>query len=185
MTTPRLHLFSTTSPAAGSTRSGLFRMITSKDSMETTEYFIPRLLRQSIVPPPINLGHHLHHHTTAANTPPPGVLSHFGMTLEDPACYLAKYAEARLEESHERQTRDGVRTQRTKMIEQDIETLCARAEATEQRAKTLQVSLGAAHVDIRDLIESRRDDKLEMAELRSRAQDIEASFWDLERHLGL
>nr|GEY70428.1 hypothetical protein [Tanacetum cinerariifolium]GEY77134.1 hypothetical protein [Tanacetum cinerariifolium] len=96
----------------------------------------------------------------------------------------AEYAEARLEHSHERQTGDGVCTQRTEMIEQDIEALRARSEATEQRAQTLQVSLGATHMDIRDLTESRRDDRLEMGELRSRAQDIEASFCDLERHLG-
>ncbi|GJW82075.1 hypothetical protein Tco_0146050 [Tanacetum coccineum] len=79
---------------------------------------------------------------------------------------LAKYVEARLEKSHEWQTGDGVRTQRTEMIEQDIKILHARAEAAE------------------DLIESRRDDKLEMAELRSRAQDIEASFWDLGRTMS-
>ncbi|GKC27257.1 hypothetical protein Tco_1034551 [Tanacetum coccineum] len=59
-----------------------------------------------------------------------------------------------------------------------------RAEAAEQRVKTLQVSLGAARMNVRDLIESREADRFEMAELRSRAHDIEAGFWDLERHLG-
>nr|GEY30123.1 hypothetical protein [Tanacetum cinerariifolium] len=66
----------------------------------------------------------------------------------------------------------------------DIEALRARAEAAEQRAHILHMSLGAAHMDIRDLTECRRDDRLEMAELRSRAQDIEARICDLERHLG-
>ncbi|GKE57104.1 hypothetical protein Tco_1496289, partial [Tanacetum coccineum] len=59
-----------------------------------------------------------------------------------------------------------------------------RTEAAEQRAETLQVSLGAARMNIRDLIESREADRFEMAELQSRAHDIEAGFWDLERHLG-
>nr|GEW31889.1 hypothetical protein [Tanacetum cinerariifolium] len=39
-------------------------------------------------------------------------------------------------------------------------------------------------VHIEDLIESREAYKFEMAELRSQAQDIEASFLDLESHLG-
>ncbi|GKD06406.1 reverse transcriptase domain-containing protein, partial [Tanacetum coccineum] len=65
----------------------------------------------------------------------------------------------------------------------DVETLHARAEAAEQRAEALQALLGAARIDIRDLIKSRRTDRLEMAELQSRAQDIEASLWDIERHL--
>ncbi|GJT63473.1 hypothetical protein Tco_1007006 [Tanacetum coccineum] len=80
------------------------------------------------------------------------------------ACYQAKYAKSCLERSHERQTADGAL--KTDMTEQDIKTLHARAEAAEQRAETLQV------------------DRIEMAELRSRAKDIEASFLDLERHLG-
>ncbi|GJW18236.1 hypothetical protein Tco_0025672 [Tanacetum coccineum] len=97
----------------------------------------------------------------------------------------AEYAESHLEQSHDRQARDRARTQRTDMIEQDIEASRARVEAAEQRAKTLQVSLGAARIDVRDLIESREADRLEMAELQSQAQNIEASFWDLERRLGL
>ncbi|GJR49564.1 hypothetical protein Tco_1400085 [Tanacetum coccineum] len=72
--------------------------------------------------------------------------------------------------SHERHTGDGAR--RIDMTEQDIETLRARAEAAEQRADTLQVSLGAARIDVEDLIESREADRLEMAELRSRAQEM-------------
>ncbi|GKE15534.1 hypothetical protein Tco_1423111 [Tanacetum coccineum] len=82
---------------------------------------------------------------------------------------------------HHNVTRDGVRTQ---MTEHDIETLRARVEAAEQRAETLQVSLGAARMDVRDLIESREADMPEMAELHSRAQDIEASIWDLKRYIG-
>ncbi|GKE78392.1 hypothetical protein Tco_1544512, partial [Tanacetum coccineum] len=60
--------------------------------------------------------------------------------------------------------------------EHDIKTLRARVEAVEQRAETLQVSLGAAQTDIRDLIESREADRPEIVELCYRAQDIEASF---------
>ncbi|GJT14858.1 hypothetical protein Tco_0873564 [Tanacetum coccineum] len=86
----------------------------------------------------------------------------------------AEYAKSCLEQSHERQTRDRARL--TDMTGQDIETLHAMAEAAEQRAETRQVSLGAARMDVRDLIEFREADKLEMAELRGRAQDIEASF---------
>ncbi|GJV54197.1 hypothetical protein Tco_1449938 [Tanacetum coccineum] len=40
-------------------------------------------------------------------------------------------------------------------------------------------------MDITDLIESCRADRLEMAELRSRAHDIEANFWEIERHLAM
>nr|GEV92555.1 hypothetical protein [Tanacetum cinerariifolium] len=60
----------------------------------------------------------------------------------------------------------------------------AKDEAAELRAETLQVSLGAARMDVRDLIRSRKADRFEMAELQSQAHDIEASFWDLETHLG-
>ncbi|GKE11506.1 hypothetical protein Tco_1415057 [Tanacetum coccineum] len=58
----------------------------------------------------------------------------------------------------------------------DIEASLDRAEATEQRAETLQVSLGAARIDVRDLIESCEAAKFEMSKLWSRAQDIVASF---------
>ncbi|GJS80585.1 hypothetical protein Tco_0730466 [Tanacetum coccineum] len=68
-----------------------------------------------------------------------------------------EYAESYRERSHERQTGDGAR--RTDMTEQDIETLRTRAETAEQRAETLQVSLGAAQMDVRDLIESREADR--------------------------
>ncbi|GJT23308.1 hypothetical protein Tco_0893245 [Tanacetum coccineum] len=73
---------------------------------------------------------------------------------------------------------------KTDMTKQDIKASRAMAEATEQQAKTLQVSLGAAQMDVRDLIESHETYKLEMAELQSRAQDIKVSFWDLKRHLA-
>nr|GFC83470.1 hypothetical protein [Tanacetum cinerariifolium] len=59
------------------------------------------------------------------------------------------------------------------------------AEAAQHRAETLQVSLGVARMDVRDLIESQEAGRFEMAELQSRAQDIKVSFRDLERHLGL
>ncbi|GJY61447.1 hypothetical protein Tco_0462104 [Tanacetum coccineum] len=39
-------------------------------------------------------------------------------------------------------------------------------------------------IDIADLKDSRRADRLEMAELRSRAQDIEACIWEIERHFA-
>nr|GFD10774.1 hypothetical protein [Tanacetum cinerariifolium] len=58
------------------------------------------------------------------------------------------------------------------------------AEAAKQQDEILQVSLGSARINVRDLIESREAYKFEMAELRSQAQDIEASFLDLESHLG-
>ncbi|GJS82755.1 hypothetical protein Tco_0749296 [Tanacetum coccineum] len=55
------------------------------------------------------------------------------------------------------------KARRTHMIEQGIATLRARAEAAEQRVETLQVSLGAARMDVKDLIESREADRIEMA----------------------
>ncbi|GJW47115.1 hypothetical protein Tco_0078761 [Tanacetum coccineum] len=61
----------------------------------------------------------------------------------------AEYAETRLERSHE------------------VEALHARAETAEQRAETLHISLGAAQIDIIDLLESRRADSLKMPDLRS------------------
>ncbi|GJS67235.1 hypothetical protein Tco_0681799, partial [Tanacetum coccineum] len=97
----------------------------------------------------------------------------------------AEYVEICHEQSHDRHTIEGARTQRTDMTEQDIEVSRARAEAAEQRVETLQVSLGAAWMNVRDLIESREADMFEMAELQSRAHDIEAGFWDLERHLEI
>ncbi|GJX45962.1 hypothetical protein Tco_0262638 [Tanacetum coccineum] len=78
----------------------------------------------------------------------------------------------------------GDEARRTDMTTHDIEALRARAEAAEQRAETLEVLLGATRMDVRDLIESREDEMLEMAELRSREHDIEASFLEIERHLG-
>ncbi|GJY29409.1 hypothetical protein Tco_0405176 [Tanacetum coccineum] len=79
----------------------------------------------------------------------------------------AGYVESRLEQSHDRQTRDGASTQRTDMTEQDSKASHARSEATEQQDETLQVSLGAARMDVIDLIESREADRFEMVELRS------------------
>ncbi|GJY78291.1 hypothetical protein Tco_0484092 [Tanacetum coccineum] len=61
------------------------------------------------------------------------------------------------------------------MTGQDVVALDAWAEAIEQRAEALQISLGATQIDITDLLESRRDDSLEMPDLRSRAHDIEAN----------
>ncbi|GKD14202.1 hypothetical protein Tco_1198609 [Tanacetum coccineum] len=66
---------------------------------------------------------------------------------------------------HQYRTGDRVRLQRVEMTEQDVEALDAWAEATEQQAEALQISLGATQIDITDLLESRRDDRLEMAEL--------------------
>ncbi|GJX43615.1 hypothetical protein Tco_0260291 [Tanacetum coccineum] len=48
------------------------------------------------------------------------------------------------------------------MIEPEVEVLRARAEAAEKLAEALHASLGAAQMDIRDLIESRMTDRLEM-----------------------
>ncbi|GJS76699.1 hypothetical protein Tco_0726580 [Tanacetum coccineum] len=85
-----------------------------------------------------------------------------------------EFRETRLEWSHVRQTGDKARlSEGADMAGQDVETLHARAEATE--AETLQASLasvGAAQMDITDLLESHRSDRLEMAELQSRAHDI-------------
>nr|GEY34801.1 putative reverse transcriptase domain-containing protein [Tanacetum cinerariifolium] len=51
------------------------------------------------------------------------------------------------------------------MTERNIEALRTRAEAAEQRAETLHVSLGATRMDVVVLIESREADRLKMAEL--------------------
>ncbi|GKG50234.1 hypothetical protein Tco_0521334, partial [Tanacetum coccineum] len=77
----------------------------------------------------------------------------------------AEYVESRHKQSHDRQTVEGARTQSTDMTEQDIKASRARAEAAEKRVKTLQVSLGAARMNIRDLIGSCEADRFEMAEL--------------------
>ncbi|GKE29402.1 hypothetical protein Tco_1444786, partial [Tanacetum coccineum] len=74
--------------------------------------------------------------------------------------------------------------ERVVMTEHEVEALRAMAEAAEQRTKALQASLGDAQMNIRDSIESHRTDRLEMIELQNRAHDIEASFWEIERHLG-
>ncbi|GJY31128.1 hypothetical protein Tco_0414623 [Tanacetum coccineum] len=67
-----------------------------------------------------------------------------------------------------RQIRDRAHTQRTDMTEQDIEASRARAEAIEQRAETLQVSLRVVRMDVRDLIKSCETDRFEMTELRNK-----------------
>ncbi|GKC01313.1 hypothetical protein Tco_0987449, partial [Tanacetum coccineum] len=87
-----------------------------------------------------------------------------------------EYVETRLERSHVRQTGDRVRLQRVVMTRWDVEALHDRDEAVEKQAEALQISLGATQMDITDLLESRRADMLEMAELQSRAQNIEASL---------
>ncbi|GKF46228.1 hypothetical protein Tco_0136030 [Tanacetum coccineum] len=90
-------------------------------------------------------------------------------------------AETRLEQRHIRQNGDRVGLQRAEMTEQDVEVVHTRAEAAEQ----LHGSLRVAQMDITDLRESRRADRLEMAELRSRAQDIEARLWEIKMHFGI
>ncbi|GJZ53258.1 hypothetical protein Tco_0608143 [Tanacetum coccineum] len=64
-----------------------------------------------------------------------------------------------------RHTGERVRIQRAVMTEQDVEALHAKVEAAEQRAEALQISLGAAQMDITNLLEFRRADRLEMVEL--------------------
>ncbi|GJX08999.1 hypothetical protein Tco_0198858 [Tanacetum coccineum] len=121
----------------------------------------------------------------SAVPPPPKHIESVGDDIESPRASLASamqetmtlYARVGLLEQHDVVTRGSLRIARGK-------TLHTGAETAEQRAETQQVSLRAAQIDVRDLIESREADRLEMAELRSRAQDIEASFWDFERHLG-
>ncbi|GJS80480.1 hypothetical protein Tco_0730361 [Tanacetum coccineum] len=54
-------------------------------------------------------------------------------------------------------------------LRQDVEAPHARAETLEQRVEALQALLGAAYMDIIDLRESRRADRLEMVELQSQA----------------
>ncbi|GKE64831.1 hypothetical protein Tco_1518992, partial [Tanacetum coccineum] len=80
---------------------------------------------------------------------------------------ITKLHSTRLERSHVRQTGDIVCIQRADMTEKDVEALHARAER--QQVEALQISFGFAQMDITDLLESRRVNRLEMAELRSRA----------------
>ncbi|GKF42467.1 hypothetical protein Tco_0125809, partial [Tanacetum coccineum] len=68
-------------------------------------------------------------------------------------------------EQHDMVTRESLRITRGRLTRSQL-----RAEYAEQ--------------EVRELREFRMTDKLEMAELQSRVQDIEASFWDLKRHLG-
>ncbi|GJS64850.1 hypothetical protein Tco_0679414 [Tanacetum coccineum] len=62
------------------------------------------------------------------------------------------------------------------MTEQDVKALHARVEAAEQRAKAVQILVGSTQMNIIYLLEPRMVDGLKMAELRSRAQDIEAKL---------
>nr|GEW18094.1 reverse transcriptase domain-containing protein [Tanacetum cinerariifolium] len=71
------------------------------------------------------------------------------------------------------------------MTGQDVEAPHTRVEAAKQRAEALHASLGAAQIDIAYLRESCRSDRLEMAELQSRAQDIKARLWEIKRHFGI
>ncbi|GJS87738.1 reverse transcriptase domain-containing protein [Tanacetum coccineum] len=138
----------------------------------------------SIVPPPSS---------TLLPPPPEHVESvaddietmHARLIYAEQETLRAVYAEQEVRELQDFRTGDGVRTQRAMMTKQVVEALCARAEAIEQRAEALHISLGAAQIDITNLMESRRADRLEMTELRSRAQNIEASIWEIKRHLGL
>ncbi|GKE69665.1 hypothetical protein Tco_1527737, partial [Tanacetum coccineum] len=82
----------------------------------------------------------------------------------------AEYVESHFEQSHNRHIRDRARIRRTDMTEQDIKASRARSEAIEQRVEILKVSLRAARMDVRDLIESREADRIEMVVLRSQAQ---------------
>nr|GFB04546.1 hypothetical protein [Tanacetum cinerariifolium] len=74
---------------------------------------------------------------------------------------------------------------RAEITRQDVKALHARAEAAEQRVEALQASLRDVKINIADLRESRRADGLEMDELQSQAQDIEARLPEIERHFGI
>ncbi|GJV76657.1 hypothetical protein Tco_1508241 [Tanacetum coccineum] len=104
------------------------------------------------------------------------------MTLR--ARLRVEYAEQEVRELREFWVTDGLKISELHSRAEYAESRL-KAEATKQRVKTLQVSLGAPRIDVRDLIKSCEADRFEVAKLRSRAKDIEASFWDLERHLGL
>ncbi|GJU01536.1 hypothetical protein Tco_1111874 [Tanacetum coccineum] len=66
----------------------------------------------------------------------------------------------------DRVTRDSLRIARGKITRLQLRAVAAeQAEAAEQRAKALQISLGAAQIDIIDFLDSRRADRLEMAKL--------------------
>ncbi|GJV56168.1 hypothetical protein Tco_1457173, partial [Tanacetum coccineum] len=131
---------------------------------------------------------------TAAAPPPPEHIESVGDDIETLRASLASTmqetmtlrARVGLLKQHNAVTRDSLRIARGRITrsklrvvyadQEDSEASRARAEAAEHQAKTLHVSLGAARMDVRDLIESCEADRFEMAELRSRAQDIEASF---------
>ncbi|GJY43700.1 hypothetical protein Tco_0431913 [Tanacetum coccineum] len=55
---------------------------------------------------------------------------------------------------------------------------------TKGRLTRSQLQAEYVEQEVRELWEFWMTDRLKITELRSRARDIEASFWDLERHLG-
>ncbi|GJR38926.1 hypothetical protein Tco_1214610, partial [Tanacetum coccineum] len=65
-------------------------------------------------------------------------------------------------------------------IKDMIETLIAR-----DRISVLQFRAKTAEHLITELLDSRDADRLEMAELQSRARDVEPRLWPIKRLLGL
>ncbi|GJT92606.1 hypothetical protein Tco_1081451 [Tanacetum coccineum] len=141
----------------------------------------PPSLLASLSSPPQSLIpslHHLERDLDWLSPPPPSTSSPPPQTPQPPHRFgicsekdvLTLHARVESLEQHD------VVTQGSLRIARDVETLHTRAEAIEQRAEALQASMGTAQMDVRDLIEFRGADRLEMAELRSRAQDKEASF---------
>ncbi|GJU31547.1 hypothetical protein Tco_1175136 [Tanacetum coccineum] len=114
--------------------------------------------------------------------PPPKHIESVGDDIETTRASLASVmqetmtlcARVGLLEQHNVVTRDSLRIARGRVTRsEDSEASRARAEAAEHQAETLHVSLRAARMDVKDLIDPREADRFEMAELRSRAQDIE------------
>ncbi|GJR35648.1 hypothetical protein Tco_1211332 [Tanacetum coccineum] len=69
-----------------------------------------------------------------------------------------------------------------------IDTLLASLASAMQETMTLHARVGSLekhNMEVRELREFPVTDRLEMAELQRRAQDRDASFWDLKRHFGL
>ncbi|GJT35516.1 hypothetical protein Tco_0925935 [Tanacetum coccineum] len=98
-------------------------------------------------------------------------------------------------------TKHELETLRTRLVssEREVGALEAGAKAAEQRDEISRDSLGiardrfsvlqfrveAAEHRISELLDSRDFDRLEMAELRNRAQEAKARLLSIERHLGL
>ncbi|GKF89583.1 hypothetical protein Tco_0263546 [Tanacetum coccineum] len=94
---------------------------------------------------------------TSSSSPPPLLLPHLEtMTLR---------ARVRSLEHHDVVTRESLRIERGRITRSQLRVEYAKQE-------------------VRKLREFQVTDRFKMAELQSRAQDIKASFWDLERHLG-